>query len=94
MSNFEFLRSVNEHFIDVSTEMDIRDVVPEEGLSKVLDLAFNEVLTKAQQKWRTFKFQIICEGQFKVNHFFLHCLTITSRVFVLQLKYTRKYFIL
>ena len=50
MSNFEFLRSVNEHFIDVSTEIDIRDVVPEEGLSKVLDLAFNEVLTKAQQK--------------------------------------------
>ena len=38
MSNFEFLRSVNEHFIDVSTEMDILDVVPEEGLSKVLDL--------------------------------------------------------
>ena len=70
MVNFEFVRSVNGRFMDVSTDIDVHDVVPEDGLSKVLDLAFNGVITRAQQKWRTFKFQIICEGQFKVNHLF------------------------
>ena len=66
MTHFNITRAVNDNFIDFSTDININDVVPERGLDQILDIAFDEVITKAKQKKSVFKFQIVCQAEFKV----------------------------
>ena len=66
MMQFNVTRAVNNNFIDISTDIKVDDVVPESGLDNILNLAFTEIINKAKQKKDTFKFQIICQADFKV----------------------------
>ena len=66
MTQFNITRAVKNNFIDFSTDININDVVPERGLDRILDIAFDEVISKAKQKKGAFKFQIVCQAEFKV----------------------------
>ena len=66
MYSTQFQSGINGNFVDISTDIYIDDVIPEEGLCKLLDMAFN-IVYKAKQKRNSFKFQIICQAEFKVN---------------------------
>ena len=68
MVQFDVTTGISGSFIDISADIEVDDVVPEEGLIKVLDIVFNDVLVKAQRKRNSFKFQIICQGEFKVSY--------------------------